>query len=362
MKIISIIGTGTIGLPLVALFNRYKKQFGIDKVIFFKNTPLVHDRSHVMQLIKGGAELATDQDKRASFENLGMSVSYDRKSCLELADVIIDCTPQASKGRELYNSIAKQHPDKLFIAQGNAEDWGMPYARSINEVALSSAGQFVKVVSCNTHSIARLVKVFGRVGSVVSANFLCIRRSNDISQNGGITPSIEVGNGESHHAKDATSLFDTLPIELMDTFPRLNSSACKINSQYMHSIYFDVEMLDADRSLWQNPGVIEECLREDPMVSISHKNTSNKVFSFGRDFGYFGRILTQTVVIIPSVKVVSVSECGEVYRISGFSFTPQDGNSLMSSVAATLWHLNNKDWGIVADMMEVLKPYLFQEI
>ena len=44
-KIVHIVGTGTIGEPLIGLLCDYKEQLGIDQVTFHKNTPLKDDRS-----------------------------------------------------------------------------------------------------------------------------------------------------------------------------------------------------------------------------------------------------------------------------------------------------------------------------
>jgi glyceraldehyde-3-phosphate dehydrogenase (NAD(P)) len=40
-------------------------------------------------------------------------------------------------------------------------------------------------------------------------------------------------------------------------------------------------------------------------------------------------------------------------------FTPQDGNSLLSSIAATLWFL---DAGSYEERLKALQPYFFNEI
>ena len=76
------------------------------------------------------------------------------------------------------------------------------------------------------------------------------------------------------------------------------------------------------------------------------------MFSFGRDHGYFGRILSQTVVPTQTVAV------RDRRTVVGFCFTPQDGNALLSSVAATLWYLH----GDVDDRLDVLRRYFFQEV
>ena len=82
---------------------------------------------------------------------------------------------------------------------------------------------------------------------------------------------------------------------------------------------------------------------------------ANLIFSFGRDHGYYGRILSQTVVVDPTL---AVRHKREIY---GFCFTPQDGNSLLSSVAATLW-LIEPDWETVSERLKPIRRWLYTEI
>ena len=93
-------------------------------------------------------------------------------------------------------------------------------------------------------------------------------------------------------------------------------------------------------------------LIENKRVAITYKRSANAVFSFGRDHGYFGRILSQTVVPIETLAVRG-------NELVGFCFTPQDGNPLLSTVSATLWYLDPES---VETRMDVLRPYLFQEV
>jgi glyceraldehyde-3-phosphate dehydrogenase (NAD(P)) len=46
-------------------------------------------------------------------------------------------------------------------------------------------------------------------------------------------------------------------------------------------------------------------------------------------------------------------------RVVGFCFTPQDGNSLLSSVAAALRFTHPEDF---EQRIQVLKPYFFDEV
>jgi glyceraldehyde-3-phosphate dehydrogenase (NAD(P)) len=47
------------------------------------------------------------------------------------------------------------------------------------------------------------------------------------------------------------------------------------------------------------------------------------------------------------------------YEITGFCFTPQDGNSLLSSVAAAAWLLDPDTY---EERLYSLSPYLFEEV
>jgi len=88
-------------------------------------------------------------------------------------------------------------------------------------------------------------------------------------------------------------------------------------------------------------------------MALTYKNTANSVFSFGRDHGHYGRILNVTVVVTPTLAVRGGTE------VVGYCFTPQDGNSLLSSVAATVWGLYPETYDKI---VQCLAPYFFQEV
>jgi glyceraldehyde-3-phosphate dehydrogenase (NAD(P)) len=129
------------------------------------------------------------------------------------------------------------------------------------------------------------------------------------------------------------------------------SSAMKVNSQYMHIIRFNVELAGH-----HDDHSVAHMFRENKFVALTHKNVANKVFSFGRDHGYYGRIFNQTVVSLPSLNVVNLA--GST-KITGFCFTPQDGNSLLSSIAAALYGIHGEGY---MEKMQTFDKYLFSEI
>ncbi len=124
----------------------------------------------------------------------------------------------------------------------------------------------------------------------------------------------------------------------------------KLNTQYMHSIWFDFRLPGPT----DKKAVLEK-LKENSLVAFTDRKSANEVFSFGRDHGYYGRILSQTVVVLPTV---AVRRTREVY---GFCFTPQDGNSLLSSIAAALWLIDPR-WESVEERLNPLRRWLYREI
>ncbi len=352
-RIVHIVGTGTIGEPLIGLFTDFQDRMNIDEVTFHKRTPLTSDRARINHLMNRGAKLAVDSDRIANFEGLGHTVSLEAGEALARATVVVDCTPAGNQNKERYYDGLSG--PQGFLAQGSEFGFGKPYARGVNDECLdSSADRYIQVVSCNTHNITTLVKTICDDGDkgycLDQGNFVCMRRANDVTQVDKFIPAPSVGKHDdaefgTHHARDAYHLFQTLGMEL-DLF----SSAVKLNTQYMHSIWFRMT-LKRDMDLDE----VVERLRSNHRVALTDKREANLIFSFGRDHGYYGRILSQTVVVVPSLMVRRGRE------VIGFCFTPQDGNSLLSSVAAALWVIE-PDPESVRKRIDPLRRWLYREI
>jgi hypothetical protein len=71
-KIVHVVGTGTIGEPLIGLLASFRKELGIDEVTFHKRTPLLTDKSKVLALQRKGAALAVDEHAATKFIAMGM--------------------------------------------------------------------------------------------------------------------------------------------------------------------------------------------------------------------------------------------------------------------------------------------------
>ena len=351
-NIVHVVGTGTIGEPLIGLLCDAKEDLEIDEVTFYKHSPILTDRPKIKGLINRGANLAVSEEKKEEFLELGVEPVYEAEEAIKRASVIIDCTP---KGTGLANKdkYYNKYKNKIrgFLAQGSEFGFGKMYAVGINDEAITPKDQFIHIVSCNTHNSAVLINTLAidnKKNNLKEGRFLCMRRANDISQAKSFIPSPEVGKHKdekmgTHHAVDVYHLYKTLGIDL-----NVFSSALKLNTQYMHSIWYDLKL---NKKITKDEAV--QKFIDNPRVAVTQKQAANLVFSFGRDHGHYGRILDQTVISLPTIHILNDNE------VIGFCFTPQDGNSILSSITATERFLFPDDY---EEKLQVLGAFLLQEV
>ena len=361
MHKILVIGTGTIGGPLIGLLSDFCHITNTE-IYFHKRTPLLDETAKVNRLISRGAKLVVDEKNEPAFKKLGHKVTIvGLENAIEQSDVVIDCTPAGNENKKLYRkwahgptAVSPNGIVRKFIAQGSEKGFGVPYAYGIVPYEKIKNNSFVQVVSCNTHNIAALINTLApNSHQLLNGDFTCIRRANDISQDGGFVASPSVGEHSderygTHHAADVARLFG----EDM----RIFSSAMKLNTQYMHTIRFNLTLKRERGVNMQKKDVIQK-LEDNPLIGLTHRTSANRVFSFGRNHGYYGRILNQTVVSLPTLHVSNGVFTNQASaRVTGFCFTPQDGNSLLSSIAAALVTIKGEEYenyikGVYLDMV-----------
>ena len=351
-KIVHIVGTGTIGEPLIGILCEQKSNLGIDEITFHKHTPLTSDKPKIQNLIKKGARLSVLEDRMDDFKAIGLEPEFTMEEAVARSSVVIDCTPKGfghSNKKKFYEKYTDQV--KGFLAQGSEDGFGKKYARGINDHVITKEDQFLQIVSCNTHNLACLINTIAlsiSPDNLLSGKFVCIRRSNDISQTSSFVPAPTVNDHSNntygtHHAKDAAELFKTMNLDL-----NLFSSSLKVNSQYMHVVWFNLEL----KEITDKEKVLE-LLKQNKRIALTEHHSTNTVFSFGRDQGQYGRILNQTVIVEDSINVKNGNE------VTGFCFTPQDGNSILSSIAATVKFLNPHSY---QDKINSLSNFFFDRV
>ena len=335
-----VMGVGTIGEPLTRLLLAHRDDLGLGDIYFAKSKP--DNLSTVRLLVESGAKFCVWDEMQPKFvpvlERHNIEIANTIENVLEIVAVVADCTNRG-------NILKKEHYDNLrgpygFFAQGSEEGFGHPLAYGINEDTLKPGdNRFLQVVSCNTHNMLAVIRVMEKAGGEVeTADFMLSRRMSDISQSSKAIPSPFVdpikeayGGFGSHQAYDANRVLRTIDKNMEG---RIHSTAVRLDNQLMHMNRFRVKVANKISTK-----KVMSALYDDPLMSVSYLNSMNLVFSKGRDHGFFGRIFNQAVVIRDSIEV---SPDGRVAY--GICFTPQDGNSLLTSVAATLWFLDSKTW------------------
>ena len=365
-----IVGTGTIGEPLTGLLSIQKNDLGIDNVLFYKHTPRRTDLPLVLGLLRKGATLCTNRENFQKFREMGIEATYTFEEALDIAPVVCDCSPTdagLANKEKFYN--ARVDKNKAFLAQGSEFGFGPIYAAGIN-VNILRRNKFVQIASCNTHNITNVLKNLAfdpkqrtkedlGPSHLREANFVAIRRASDISQTEDFIASPEVNDHKdkifgTHHARDAFHLYKTMNYTEDDL--RLFSSSIKLNTQFMHILYFDIRLKDQKVT---KDEVVQRFI-DDPYTAITYKKQAGQVFSFGREHGHYGRILDQSVVILPTLLVQDrPGETGS--RVVGYCFTPQDGNSLLSSATAITHYLHN-DPDEANKMLQCLTKFQFNEV
>jgi glyceraldehyde-3-phosphate dehydrogenase (NAD(P)) len=368
---ILVVGTGTIGEPLTGLLSIQKSSLGIDNVLFYKHTPRRTDLPLVLGLLRKGATLCTNRENFEKFREMGVEPTYTFEEALDVSPVVCDCSPTdaglANKEKFYKDRVDK---NKAFLAQGSEFGFGPIYASGINDNIIRK-NKFLQIASCNTHNISNVLKNLAfkpeeRTKDTLGpsylkeANFLAIRRASDISQAEDFIPSPEVGSHKdpvfgTHHARDALHLFKTLGYD--ENSLNLFSSAIKLNTQFMHTLYFDIRLKDQKMTKEE---VIKRFI-DDPYTAITYKKQASQVFSFGREHGHFGRILDQSVVVLPTLLVQNERPGESGSRIVGYCFTPQDGNSLLSSATAITHYLHESPEE-ATEMLNCLTKYQFDEV
>ncbi|PSG98251.1 hypothetical protein BRD56_01260 [Thermoplasmatales archaeon SW_10_69_26] len=332
MTRVHIQGAGTIGAPLAYLLADRGTELGLDRVTFTKHTPRRSDAPLVDRVREAGAEFVVDEDRRKQFAQSGFDVDGELDGTVEEATVVVEATPSgiALDRKPTYETM--DGPEG-FLAQGSEAGFGTPFALGVNNDVLDAVDdRFVHIVSCNTHNIAAIVRALGDGGHALdSGRVVCIRRATDVGQQGAgpLAPKLSVHDADegTHHAEDVVDLYGTRDQDL-DLF----SSAIKVPTQFMHTIWFQLDLDD--------PVTREEAIarfEDDEYIALTDKMNADLVFNMGRQFGPFGRILNQGVIARESIHT-------DGSTVSGFCFTPQDGNAILSNVAAVSRFVHPKEW------------------
>ncbi|CCC82160.1 type II glyceraldehyde-3-phosphate dehydrogenase [Thermoproteus tenax] len=226
---VAIVGYGTIGKRVADAVSR---QDDMTLVGIYKVTP---DYEAVAAAQKGYRVFAP-REKADAFKKIGVEVEGDLNDLASRADVIVDATPDGvgAQNKELYVKLGKN-----AIFQGGEE-------ADVAEVSFNALGnyekalgkRYIRVVSCNTTSITRVLSSLLLNGyKIRRARVFITRRGadpkehkkgpiNDVVPNPATVPS--------HHGPDVQTVLEGIDIVTL-------AVAVPVTIMHMHMAYIELD-------------------------------------------------------------------------------------------------------------------------
>lgn len=315
-------GLGNIGTTLTHLLATYADLLSIDEIFVHKNRLVSWQETDLERVAERDVTVCRTDPECPEFVAYGDVISD--------IDYVFECTA-AGIGMDRKPEYEQLEGLQGACAQGSEKGFGLPFAAGINPGRIRGE-KFVQVVSCNTHGTAAIISALGgrRLAELESADVVVVRRSEDVGQHERLVGAnvvarhrdSEVG---THHGVDVRDLFATVDVDI-----ELTTSDVTTPAQAMHTARFCVRLKNRP----EQP--IAETLCEHPYLSVTEKFDSNRVFELGRRYGLQGRIYSQAIV-------VSNNLLCDGRTVRGWMFVPQEGNTLLSTLAAFLHQTERSD-------------------
>jgi len=199
-------GFGTIGKRVAFAV---MKQDDMKLIGIAKRTP---DYKALVANKVGIPIFVENEDMGKKFEEHGIKVAGLIEDAIKEADIVVDAAPKGigKKNKEVY-----QENGKKAIFQGG-EDESIAEVSFVAQVNYEKAlgKKYLRVVSCNTTGLSRVIHTLRSVAPVKSARVILIRRAADpweVKKGpiNAIVPSLKI---PSHHAPDAKTVLGDLDI------------------------------------------------------------------------------------------------------------------------------------------------------
>ncbi|MFB6154453.1 MAG: type II glyceraldehyde-3-phosphate dehydrogenase [Haloferacaceae archaeon] len=178
---------------------------------------------------KGYPLYAAVPDRLPQFEDAGVDVAGEVEELVVESDVVVDATPSGvgEQNRELY----ERHDTPATFQGGESADAADASFNARSNFAEVAGEDYVRVVSCNTTGLSRLVAPLREAYGVEKVRATLVRRGGDPGQTGrgpinDILPDpVSV---PSHHGPDVNTIFpdlniDTLGVKVPATLMHLHS-------------------------------------------------------------------------------------------------------------------------------------------
>jgi len=235
------------------------------------------------------------KENMEAFENAGIRLRGTVEELLEVADIVVDATPD---GVGIENRKNLYEPRKIkAIFQGGEEPGVAQVSFSASSNYEKAIGKdFVRVVSCNTTGLCRTLNAIDRKFGLGKVRAVMIRRGPDPSDikkgpvNAIVPDPVTV---PSHHGSDVNTVLPNLNIMTI---------ALKVPTTLMH-----MHTINATMNNGTSAGEVLDVFRKTPRVIVlkakdGFKSTAH-IMEWARDLGRERSDLNEIVVWEESVNV-----------------------------------------------------------
>jgi glyceraldehyde-3-phosphate dehydrogenase (NAD(P)) len=249
---------------------------------------------------RGYRVFASDEKGKKTFDDAGISCAGTSRDLVQQADIVIDATPEdvGSQNKKMYESLGKR---AIFQGGEEHEVAGISFVAQCNYED-AKGKKFVRVVSCNTTALCRVLHSLDEEFSISKANVVIARRAADPdeSSKGPIDAVVlDPVTIPSHHGPDVNTVLPNFPVISM---------AMKIPTTHMHLHSLIVETRGS------HPGedqVIDRLSRTPRVMLVSSKKDGFKstanIVDLAREMGRPRNDIYESVVWKDSVKVIGRS-------------------------------------------------------
>jgi glyceraldehyde-3-phosphate dehydrogenase (NAD(P)) len=300
MKVrVAVNGYGVIGRRVA---DAVAKQDDMEIVGVCKVSP---DYKALFALKKGFKLYAADEKGVEKFRKMGVDVSGTVVDMVKEADIIVDATPGdiGPQNKEMYAKASKK---AIFQGGEEHELTGFSFVAQCNyDQALGR--QFVRVVSCNTTALCRVLHALDMAFGVEKARVVIARRAADPDEiNRGPIDAVVLDpvTLPSHHGPDVKTVLPHINITTM---------ALKVPTTHMHLHSLIVKLRDKTATAEK----VREVLRRTPRIllvssKLGVKSTAH-VYDIGREIGRERSDIFENIIWEDSLTV----EDSEVYFFMG---------------------------------------------
>jgi len=207
---VAINGYGTIGKRVADAVAAQKdmKVIGVSKTRPNAEAFVAKQRGYPLYI--------ADISKKSAFEKVGLSVAGSVEDMCKAADIIVDATPGdvGATNKPLYEKLGKK---ALWQGGEEHEIAGFSFNSSCNYKD-AIGRQFVRVVSCNTTGLCRIIHAIDKEYGVAHVHAIMVRRGSDPGEikKGPIDAIVlDPVSVPSHHGPDVLSVLPHISIVTM---------------------------------------------------------------------------------------------------------------------------------------------------